>query len=34
MYRTARDTSIWFDNDKKGTWMDKDVNSKIAPGMY
>lgn len=34
MYRTSRDTSVWFDNDKKGTWQDRDVNSKIAPGMY
>lgn len=34
MYRTSRDTAVWFDNDKKGTWQDRDVNSKIAPGMY
>lgn len=34
MYRSSRDTSKWFDNDHKGTWQDRDVNSKIAPGMY
>lgn len=34
MYRTSRDTSAWFNNDKKGTWQDRDINSKIAPGMY
>ena len=34
MYRTSRDTSLWLNLDNKGTWQDKDNNSKIATGMY
>ena len=34
MYRSNRNTSVWFDNDHKGTWQDRDGNNKIAPGMY
>ena len=34
MYRGNRNTSVWFDNDHKGTWQDRDIHSKIAPGMY
>jgi len=34
MYRTLRNTSVWFDNDHKGSWQDKEIHSKLAPGMY
>ena len=34
MFRTARDTGQWFDNDNKGQIKDKKYLKTMAPGLY
>ena len=34
MYRTARDTSSWFNVDNKGSLTDKSISKNIGPGKY
>lgn len=34
MFRTARDTGQWFDNDNKGQIKDKKYLKTMAPGVY
>lgn len=34
MNKTIRDTSMWFDNDYKGTNYDRKLAKLLAPGCY
>jgi hypothetical protein len=34
MERESRNTSVWLDNDMKGSLLDKSVAKKVAPGSY
>jgi hypothetical protein len=34
MYRSTRNTSDWFDQDKKGAIIDRDQNRSVGPGLY
>ena len=34
MYRSSRDTSQWFDNNRKGQMKDLKHNIALSPGMY
>ena len=34
MYKTTRDTSMWFDNDYRGNSQDRILLRDLAPGSY